>query len=361
MINNTNTNTTKTTIFSEDNYRIEPIEVDKISDELYDFRDKQKELEDKTSEEFQQLKLSIENEGILSPVHISRHKQKADTYLLVDGRRRFNAIKELGIKTIPAIIVSRKAESDLDVITLVQNIHRKDLKAEEKTKAILKLFELHGYGYGEVMQITNKLDYSKRKDSAAQDVNSKYINTSIKSEREKTFDKLVKRIGIHPRYIRTLVYVYSNLDKEVYEEIEKAELPLYYQSLLVNKTLKQHPEIAKGLVWQLKSLKNYEDAKTWRDQQVSDLETGALKVDEDVPAYGYQSDPSKREDVTRPKTVPSSVRYYLEMIRRSNEFLDTFTDDAKSKSKNQYNRIPADYTKEHIKYSEDFRRQIIDD
>lgn len=69
-------------------------------------------------EEIQKLAESIDNEGILVPVVVY---QEADTYVLIDGERRYRCAEMLGLKVIPAVITEPTTARD----NLVQmfNIH----------------------------------------------------------------------------------------------------------------------------------------------------------------------------------------------------------------------------------------------
>jgi len=54
-------------------------------------------------EEFSKLKQSISEEGIIVPIVVVRDKE-TDRYVLVDGRNRLKAARELGMTEIPAIV-----------------------------------------------------------------------------------------------------------------------------------------------------------------------------------------------------------------------------------------------------------------
>ena len=62
-------------------------------------------------EEFAMLKESIKTNGILQPL-ILIEKKKRDGFILVDGRGRLKAAKELGLKEVPALIYSYHEEYD---------------------------------------------------------------------------------------------------------------------------------------------------------------------------------------------------------------------------------------------------------
>lgn len=69
-------------------------------------------------EELDRLAESIDLEGILVPITVF---QKSDRFTLVDGERRFRCAKELGLQTVPALVVDEKPEHD--VLVQMFNIH----------------------------------------------------------------------------------------------------------------------------------------------------------------------------------------------------------------------------------------------
>jgi len=62
-------------------------------------------------EEFARLKESIKTEGIIIPLILLKRKERSG-YILVDGRNRLKAAKELGLKEVPALIYSYEGYDD---------------------------------------------------------------------------------------------------------------------------------------------------------------------------------------------------------------------------------------------------------
>lgn len=82
-------------------------------------------------EGLQGLADSMEEVGLLSPVLV---RQVEDRYELVAGRRRYEAARIRGQKTVPAVVLS----SELSVlqIQLVENLQREDLNPIDKAHAV---------------------------------------------------------------------------------------------------------------------------------------------------------------------------------------------------------------------------------
>jgi ParB family chromosome partitioning protein len=88
------------------------------------------------------LALSIKEKGLLSPITVLKNDD--GTYDLIVGQRRFLACKQLGLKTIPAIIREKMDDTDATVLSLVENVHRADMSPIDKARAYQKIYEKYG-------------------------------------------------------------------------------------------------------------------------------------------------------------------------------------------------------------------------
>ena len=93
-------------------------------------------------EQFQYLKRSIKEFGLLVPIVVQKPKRRGGYYILLDGERRLNAVKELGIKQVPAHVL----ESSIDVNagkTLMFHVHtnRVQWDACQQCKALEPLYK----------------------------------------------------------------------------------------------------------------------------------------------------------------------------------------------------------------------------
>ena len=83
-------------------------------------------------ESFELLKESVLQNGILEPVIV--RALSIDNYEMISGHRRMAACKELGLKTIPAII--RDLDDDAATLTMIDaNRHREHILPSEKAFA----------------------------------------------------------------------------------------------------------------------------------------------------------------------------------------------------------------------------------
>ena len=104
-----------------------------------------------------ELKLSIQEKGILQPILVRPQKNK---YEVIVGSRRFEAAKALGLKIVPAII---RPLNDAEAISLslVENIQRNDLELEEEAEGILKLMKLDPKRFASVKAVAKTLGRSE--------------------------------------------------------------------------------------------------------------------------------------------------------------------------------------------------------
>lgn len=86
---------------------------------------------------------SIRVVGLLEPIIICK-SDKPNKYEIVAGQRRFLAVKSLGHKTIEAIVRERRDETHAKVLSLTENMMRRDVTQKEKIDACTELFKKYG-------------------------------------------------------------------------------------------------------------------------------------------------------------------------------------------------------------------------
>ena len=91
-----------------------------------------------------ELARSIKNEGLQNPPMVQ--KQGAE-YLLMSGQRRLAALKRLKAKKIPVLVLTNATKYDLDdarAASVVENLHRNKMNAQDMTKACVDIAESMG-------------------------------------------------------------------------------------------------------------------------------------------------------------------------------------------------------------------------
>jgi ParB/RepB/Spo0J family partition protein len=101
---------------------------------------------------------SIREKGVLEPILA---RPIGGRYELIVGSRRFEAAKIAGLKRIPAIVRPMTDEEAI-IVSLVENIQRRDIEPEEEYDAIVALKKLNPGVYGSVEQVAKALGKSKR-------------------------------------------------------------------------------------------------------------------------------------------------------------------------------------------------------
>jgi ParB/RepB/Spo0J family partition protein len=112
----------------------------------------------KTAGDVTDLVESIREKGILEPVLA---RPVGNHYELVVGSRRYAAAKIVGLKKIPAV-VRTLTEEDAIVISLVENIQRKELDPEEEYDGLMSLKTLNPGDYGTVDQLAKAVGKSHK-------------------------------------------------------------------------------------------------------------------------------------------------------------------------------------------------------
>jgi ParB family chromosome partitioning protein len=104
-----------------------------------------------------ELKLSIQEKGILQPLLVRPQKNR---YEIIIGSRRYEAAKSLGLKHVPAMI-RPLSDGEALSLSLVENIQRTDLELEEEAEGILKLMKLEPKRFASVKNVSKTLGRSE--------------------------------------------------------------------------------------------------------------------------------------------------------------------------------------------------------
>ena len=86
------------------------------------------------SEGIKELADSIRQEGLQNPPVVQ--KTKDGKYKLIAGQRRLEALKRIGTKNIPVLVVKRPYNDDnAKAVSIVENLHRKQMNSAEMAEA----------------------------------------------------------------------------------------------------------------------------------------------------------------------------------------------------------------------------------
>ena len=93
--------------------------------------------------DLEELSLSIKSKGILSPIWVSPSNENKSYYDLIAGERRWRAAQLARIHEVPCIIFNNVDANSASVMSLIENIQRKDLNPIEEAKGVFPLVTLY--------------------------------------------------------------------------------------------------------------------------------------------------------------------------------------------------------------------------
>ena len=97
----------------------------------------------------EKLKKSIETVGLINPLVINNNNE------LIAGGRRYSALKELGVDQVPVFRVD-KSESEQELISIDENLVRKDLTKIEFEKCLNRGKEIYEELYPNAKKVADE-------------------------------------------------------------------------------------------------------------------------------------------------------------------------------------------------------------
>jgi ParB family transcriptional regulator, chromosome partitioning protein len=83
---------------------------------------------------------SIKEKGVIQPILVRRDADRADSYEIIAGERRWRAAQLARLHEVP-VIVRELSDRDALEIALIENLQRTDLNAIEEAQAYMRLME----------------------------------------------------------------------------------------------------------------------------------------------------------------------------------------------------------------------------
>lgn len=348
---------------------LDNIEVRNISNDLFQLRTHKQEIKDREGQEFAHLKESITNNGLTTAIVVTP-AHKRGNYLLIDGRRRLEIFKSLGLETIPALIIKNKSREDYCLMAVLYNIHRLNITGAELIRTIIQLFEVHGYNENDIILNCGRL--------ANIEAGKQY--KSDKRKVEEKFEQLVKKLGYTARYLRELVDVYEKLEPEIFELCEEQDLDLPHRALLCQKRVEQmYPtntpdqytndsnrrkkiSMQRHAVFMIHKAKIDKARKDMEDylDSLENSERENQEFEQQVEEQGLQTaiDNSVAEDDagyhnSTPEIAKASVTKYFELVDATNKMIEAIT-GTKLEGGEVFHKS------EHVKYSEAHRKELVE-
>jgi ParB/RepB/Spo0J family partition protein len=152
---------------------------------------------DESVQSFTALKESISLRGVEVPITLAPVGGRSKKYRLVSGFRRFRAVTELGIKTVPAFVREFSSESEIRSANLRENQEREGLSTPDLCWGILQLTESY----------------------AAEGVS-------------KTQAELATEVGVSQVYVGKMLAIANGLRSELLEAWRKSVVTISYNKVL---------------------------------------------------------------------------------------------------------------------------------
>ena len=109
------------------------------------------------SNDLEDLSNSIKSKGILNPILVTQSNDKnVSSYDLIAGERRWRAAQMAKIHEVPCIVINDVDANSASVMSLIENIQRKDLNAIEEAQGLNDLINQHGYTQESAGKIVGK-------------------------------------------------------------------------------------------------------------------------------------------------------------------------------------------------------------
>ncbi len=109
------------------------------------------------AKDLEDLSNSIKSKGILSPILVTQSNDKNESsYDLIAGERRWRAAQMAKIHEVPCIVINDVDSNSASVMSLIENIQRKDLNAIEEAQGLNELISQHNYTQESAGKIVGK-------------------------------------------------------------------------------------------------------------------------------------------------------------------------------------------------------------
>ena len=108
-------------------------------------------------DDLEDLTNSIISKGIVNPILVTPSKKNDNSlFYLIAGERRWRAAQIAKMHEIPSIIITNINHTDASIISLIENVQRKDLNAIEEAKGFNEIINKYNYTQDRVAKTLGK-------------------------------------------------------------------------------------------------------------------------------------------------------------------------------------------------------------
>ncbi|MGI6577692.1 MAG: ParB/RepB/Spo0J family partition protein [Eubacteriales bacterium] len=172
-------------------------------------------------ESLNELADSISKYGILQPLSV---RKKGDAFELIAGERRLRASKIAGLKKVPCIVLGVSNEQS-SILTLIENIQRRDLDFIEEAEGIARLILSYGLSQEEAARKIGKSQ-------------SAVANKLRILKHSRNVLDLLRQHGLTERHARALLRLETEQDKlDAIQQIVECDLNVADTEELIERML----------------------------------------------------------------------------------------------------------------------------
>ncbi len=108
-----------------------------------------------SEEALDSLAESIREQGLLQPILVRRHPERANDYEIIAGERRWRAAQRAQLHQVPVVIRDLDDSQALEA-ALVENVQRQDLDAVEEAEGYRRLIDEFGHSQDDLARLIGK-------------------------------------------------------------------------------------------------------------------------------------------------------------------------------------------------------------
>ena len=203
---------------------------------------------------------SIRQYGMIQPITV---RKVGDTYEIISGERRLRAAKELGMETVPCVIMDINEERSAE-ISIIENLIREDLNIFEQAQAIEALIDTYNLTQEEIARrLSNSQSFIANK--------LRLLRLSS-TERE-----LIIKHNLTERHARALLRVYDpTLREKLLNDIISQGLNVGKSEELIDSALSKDTDSTK-----IRQRNGYKDIKTFYsviDKAVDSVKNSGINI-----------------------------------------------------------------------------------
>ena len=206
---------------------------------------------------------SIRQYGIIQPLTV---RQTGDGYELISGERRLRASKELGMETVPCVIMNVNEMKSAEM-SIIENLLREDLNIFEQAHAIETLIDTYDFTQE---QIAKKLSNSQS-----------FIANKLRLLRlgDEEREKILKN-NLTERHARALLRIYdTDTRRKVLDRIIEEGLNVTRSEELIEKIIVSSKIEARDNIPQ--SVKTFKDVKSFYlaiDRAIDSVKNSGINI-----------------------------------------------------------------------------------